>query len=195
MKRIFAILAGFWVILSLNDVRLARACGCDGWAYDWAEVNIIEENPSEGKIVFSIQCFWTCADGWDREFTDIPPMFEVYRPGDCIDEPYHFSYSTPGWNDFDKYRYCATYCWPGCACACPPDCGCHNHSYHDYTSEFYGFWGSFQIKAHFKGETIFSREFEFPETTPSTKLLSIVNIWFNDYSGQQRPKRNAGDHA
>jgi hypothetical protein len=191
MKRIKFILGcGIAISNFFLAQDLFAICPCAYGSSDFATVSILEETPAEGRIVFSVQCYWTCEDGWDIGANDIPPTFLVSRPGECINEPYYYSYSTPGGTDFYKYRYCATYCGGSahtCACACPPHCGCHNHSYHDYEAEFEHMWGSFEIKAQFKGEIIFEREFEFPENLPSSKLLNVTDIWFNDYTGQQTP--------
>ena len=189
MKRIFMWSAFITVVPFFICVNsLYSSCPCEYSSYDWAEVTLLQVVPSEGFIEFSVKCYWTCEDGWDIEFEDIPPVFKVYRPGECINEPYNYSYATPGWEDFYKYRYCAVYCghFPECLCVCPPNpCDCHNHSYHDYTPEFRYMWGTFRIEAWFKGDIIFEQEFEFPEQLPDNKLLSITNIWISDYTGEQ----------
>jgi hypothetical protein len=197
MKKINPILVYRFVLFNLLSAKMLLAeCPCAYGSSDFASVSIIEENPAEGKIVFSVQCYSTCEDGWDTHTHDIPPIFLVYRPGECIDEPYYFSYSTPGWTNYDKYRYCAVFCGgmgQTCACACPPGCGCYNHSYHDYEAEFNHMWGSFEIKAQFKGEIIFERQFEFPENLPNSKLLSINYIGIKDHTGTLVPENATFD--
>jgi len=189
VKKIFISYICFPLIsIIMYATPISAICPCEQWYYDWAEVNIRELVPSEGKIVFSIQCFWTCVDGWDHGAPDIPPIFKVYRPDECMYEPTIYSYTTPGWEEFDKYRFCGTFCGrmgQTCECVCPPGCGCHNNSYHDYTPEFNHMWGTFRIDAHFKGQIIFSQEFEFPPSGyEQSKLESIEDIRIHDYTGE-----------
>jgi hypothetical protein len=84
MKKMAKIIVVASILSSLYSGGLIYGCGCEQGMSDAAEVALIEMNPTEGSLLFSVTCYTTCADGWNTHDHDVPPIFLVYRPGECI---------------------------------------------------------------------------------------------------------------
>jgi hypothetical protein len=186
MKKIIIILLLISAFIVGSPVL--HACeNCTGAEdYDWCDIQVENEDPENCILTFQVHFFWTCADGWDLNIRDIPPIFFVELPDECTGK-YEIAWSTQN-GDWRKWGVpaCGVICSPpggDCNCACPPCCGVNNQSESIYFVDLSGIQGNFRIWAEFKGDVIYDREFHFNNYGYRTEFLGFDNVELKDMSG------------